>query len=182
MAVLIIAPQDDEHALAVDGEITRLGVRSEIIDSGHFPERARLTMRYECCTGHRNFRLQVERGQLEFSEFGSVWWRRPSHPRITDAMGQASHRQFAANEAQEALHGLWHSMNADWINDPALDYVGQRKAYQLSMAQDVGFTIPPTLITSDPDEARKFVDARGYRNVVYKTIPVYALFSASFLD
>jgi glutathione synthase/RimK-type ligase-like ATP-grasp enzyme len=169
MAVLIIAPDHDEHAQAVGREVARLGVRYEILDVGQFPESARLTMRYECCTGRRDFRLERNRGQLELADFGSVWWRRPNHPSITGAMGRASHREFAANEAQEALNGLWHSMDAAWINDPALDYVAQRKAYQLSRAQDVGFTIPATLITSDPFEARKFVDARGYRNVVYKS-------------
>lgn len=169
MAVLIIAPERDEHAQAVGREIGRLGVRAEIVDVGAFPETISLTMRYECCTGRRAFHLEGHGGRLNLAEFGSVWWRRPSHPSITGAMGRPSHRLFAANEAQEALNGLWHSMDADWINNPALDYVAQRKAYQLSAAQDVGLTIPATLITSDPFEARKFVDARGYRNVVYKS-------------
>jgi len=169
MAVLIIAPERDEHAQAVGREIARLGARCEIVDTGQFPETASLTMRYECCTGRRAFHLERRGSTLNLAEFGSVWWRRPNHPSITGAMGRPSHRLFAANEAQEALNGLWHSMNAEWINNPALDYVAQRKAYQLSMAQDVGLTIPATLITSDPFEARKFVDARGYRNVVYKS-------------
>lgn len=75
---------------------------------------------------------------------------------------------FAATEAQEALAGMWHSLDAFWVNDPARDQVAHRKAYQLSVAQDVGLRIPHTMITNDPGEARRFVDARGYRDVVYK--------------
>jgi glutathione synthase/RimK-type ligase-like ATP-grasp enzyme len=84
-------------------------------------------------------------------------------------MLRSSHRLFAANEAHEALTGLWQSMDANWINDPSLDLIAQRKAYQLKVAQQVGLRIPGTLMTNDPDEARKFVDARGYRDVVYKS-------------
>jgi glutathione synthase/RimK-type ligase-like ATP-grasp enzyme len=83
-------------------------------------------------------------------------------------MSQPSHRLFAANEAQEALSGLWYSLDAAWINDPGRDVVAHRKAYQLRVAQDVGLKIPFTVITNDPHEARRFIDSRGYRNVVYK--------------
>jgi glutathione synthase/RimK-type ligase-like ATP-grasp enzyme len=60
-------------------------------------------------------------------------------------------------------------MDAAWINDPALDQVAGRKAYQLKVAQEVGLRIPATLMTNDPVEARRFVDARGYREIVYKS-------------
>jgi glutathione synthase/RimK-type ligase-like ATP-grasp enzyme len=75
---------------------------------------------------------------------------------------------FAMNEAQEALSGLWYALDAFWVNDPARDLVAHRKAFQLRVAQDVGLRVPATLITNDPDAARSFVDARGYRDVVYK--------------
>ena len=47
--------------------------------------------------------------------------------------------------------------------------MAQRKSYQLKIAQDVGLRIPATLMTNDPTEARRFVDARGYREIVYKS-------------
>jgi glutathione synthase/RimK-type ligase-like ATP-grasp enzyme len=169
MAVLIISSEQDEHALAVGSEIARLGARFEIVDAGAFPDRARLTLRYECCSGRRGFTWDDGRGPVDLAEFGAVWWRRPNHPCLSGSMARPSHRQFAANESQEALNGLWHSLDAEWINDPPRDSVAQRKAFQLAVAQDVGFTIPATLMTSDPFEARRFVDARGYRNVIYKS-------------
>ena len=168
MAVLIIAPDRDEHAVAVRDEIARLGGRAEIVDLALFPESAGLTMRYDCCNRGRSFVLELERGSLDLSEFGSVWWRRPHPPRVNEAIGVPSHRLFATNEAQEALTGLWHSLDAVWINDPSRDLVAHRKAYQLRVAQDVGLLIPATVITNDPRQALRFIDSRGYRNVVYK--------------
>ncbi len=63
---------------------------------------------------------------------------------------------------------MWHALEAFWVNDPGRDHVAHRKPYQLRVAQDAGLRIPHTLITNDPDEARRFVDARGYRDVIYK--------------
>lgn len=168
MAVLIIAPDRDEHAVVVKDEIARIGGRAEIVDLAFFPESAGLTIRYDCCERGRSFGLELDRRSLNLAEFGSVWWRRPHPPRVNEAMGAATHRLFAANEAQEALTGLWHSLDAQWINDPSRDLVAHRKAYQLRVAQDVGLFIPATVITNDPQQALRFIDSRGYRSVVYK--------------
>lgn len=167
MAVLILAPGRDEHAVVVGGEIARHGVRSETVDLALFPERARLVMDYD--GAFRQFRLDLDDGRrLDLAEFGSVWWRRPHSPRISEDIARPSHRLFAANEAQEALTGLWRALDAQWVNDPNRDDTAHRKAYQLRVAQDVGLAIPRTLITNDPDEARRFAVELGPGRVVYK--------------
>ena len=168
MAVLVLSRHDDEHATAVADEIARSGRRAEIVDLSAFPQRAALAMRYDCC-GERRFRLALEDGVLDLDDFGSVWWRRPQHPLISPTIRRDSHRLFAVNETHEALSGLWYSLDAFWVNDPARDYVAHRKAYQLKVAHETGLTIPMTLITNDPGEARLFIDSRGYRGVVYKS-------------
>jgi glutathione synthase/RimK-type ligase-like ATP-grasp enzyme len=168
MAVLVLARSDDEHATAVADEIARGGGRAEILDLSLFPQHATLAMRYDCC-GERRFRFELEDSVLDLDAVGSVWWRRPQQPLISPGITRESHRLFAANETHEALAGLWHSLDAFWVNDPARDYVAHRKAYQLKVAHDIGLTVPPTLITNDPHEARLFVDSRGYRGVVYKS-------------
>jgi glutathione synthase/RimK-type ligase-like ATP-grasp enzyme len=173
MAVLVLSRPDDEHAAAVADEIARNGGRVEIVDLSAFPQRAALAMRYDCC-GQRSFRLEVEGRVLDLDEFGSVWWRRPQQPVVSPGITRQAHRLFAANEAYEALAGLWHALDAFWVNDPGRDEVGHRKAYQLKVAHDVGLTIPKTLITNDPEEARLFIDARGYHGVIYKSFAATA--------
>ena len=167
MAVLILALSDDEHAGAVAREIDCLGGEAEIVDLSAFPQQLLLSMRYDCCGG-RTFALDLPSGRRDVCDFGSVWWRRPQVPLVSSDITRPAHRLFAVNEAQEALYGLWHTLDAFWVNDPTRDLVAHRKPFQLLMAQDVGLRIPVTLITNDPAEARSFVDARGYRGVVYK--------------
>ncbi len=54
------------------------------------------------------------------------------------------------------FQGLYQSLDARWINEPARDSAASHKPYQLTLAQEIGFDIPPTLITNDPDTAREF--------------------------
>jgi hypothetical protein len=63
--------------------------------------------------------------------------------------------------------GLWQTMDAE-DQRSARDLVAQRKAYQLRLRRRWAAN-PATLMTNDPAEARRFVDARGYRDIVYKS-------------
>lgn len=171
MAIVIFAPADDEHAAAVARELDGSGARVEIVDLAGFPQRLSMTASYACCAdcGGRDFALELGDGRrLDLAEVGAVWWRRPRMPRISPDVADEGHRLFALGEAHEALTGTWHALDVFWVNDPARDEIAHRKVLQLSVAQDVGLRIPRTLITNDPDEARRFVDARGYRDVIYK--------------
>jgi len=169
MAVLIIAQVRDEHAQAVKSHLERMGNEAYVFDTSLFPESAHLAMRYQCCNNRRSLQLEVQGKTVEAERFGSVWWRRPQPPQLSEQMLRQSHRAFAANEIYEAMTGLWQTLDVAWVNDPARDQIAQRKAYQLKVAQEVGLRIPATLMTNDPTEARRFVDARGYRDIAYKS-------------
>lgn len=167
MTVLILAPEDDDHAVAVEAEISRLGGTALVVDLALFPQESTLEARYSCC-GDRDFALSLRGRRYDLSTVGAAWWRRPGHPVVSPDITRESHRVFTVNECSEALAGLWHALDVFWINDPARDGVAHRKVTQLRVAQDVGLRIPQTLVTNDPDQARLFVDRQGYRDVVYK--------------
>jgi glutathione synthase/RimK-type ligase-like ATP-grasp enzyme len=165
--ILIISTPRDEHAQAVQIELTKRGAAAQLLDLSEFPSSLGLSMRY---TGaQRRFVFGCEDSGLDLAECGAVWWRRPQHPVISPRVTRPSHRQFALNESTEALQGLWYAVDAFWINDPARDQVAQRKAYQLRVAQDVGLSIPDTLITNCSRTAAEFVARRGAGQVIYKS-------------
>lgn len=176
MTVLILASRADEHAAAVLGEIDRRDHHAQVLDLSTFPQEVALTMRYDTCRDcqPRRFALNVEGSVLDLQSVGSIWWRRPQVPQISPDITREGHRAFAANECQEALAGLWHALDGFWVNDPARDTVAHRKAYQLRVAQDIGLRIPDTLITTEPEAARRFVDARGHRTVICKSFAATA--------
>ncbi len=78
-------------------------------------------------------------------------------------------RLFTVNEWHEAINGLWQLLDVHWVNDPVRDEVAARKALQLRVAARTGLRVPRTIITSDPQQARAFVEAEGVGNTVFKT-------------
>lgn len=165
--IAIVSTHLDEHALAVQVELSRRNARSQLLNLADFPQRLGLRMEYDG-SGHA-FGFGCADGPFDLDDCGAVWWRRPHPPAISPSITRDSHRQFAYNECSEALQGLWHAIEPFWINDPARDHVAQRKAYQLRVAQDVGLAIPVTLITNCSRAASEFVAKRGQGRVIYKS-------------
>jgi glutathione synthase/RimK-type ligase-like ATP-grasp enzyme len=164
--ILIISTPRDEHAQAVQIELSKRGARSQLLDLSEFPVNLGLAMRYS--DGGHSFVFGCEDSGLDLDDCGAVWWRRPQAPQVSPRLTRPSHRQFALNESEEALQGLWHALDAFWVNDPARDNVAQRKAYQLRAAQEAGLAIPDTLITNCSRSAAEFVERHGRGRAVYK--------------
>jgi glutathione synthase/RimK-type ligase-like ATP-grasp enzyme len=165
--ILILSTRVDEHAQAVQIELTRRNAQSQLLDLSEFPQRLGLSITYDA--DDRSFMFGCSDGGLNLDDCGAIWWRRPQAPEISPQIPRTTHRQFAFNESVEALQGLWHALEPFWINDPARDHVAQRKAYQLRVASDVGLAIPVTLITNCTRAAAEFVARRGHDRVIYKS-------------
>ena len=138
-------------------ELDAMGERAMLLDIAEFPTRSRLSMKYSNSPGDF-LRLNTEAGAVDFSRVRSVWWRRPQAFQVDSDVRDPDLINFAFNESHEAINGLWHSLDAFWVNNPARDFVAHRKAHQLHIARNLGMNIPETLITNDPDEARRFID------------------------
>lgn len=166
--ILIISHAKDEHTHAVQAELHRIGAEAAMLDLSDFPQQMRLNARYDGAD-RPGFRLLLSDGtRLDLGACRSAWWRRPQafslHPEIQDPIFQ----NFAFSEATEAFQGLWPALDVFWVNHPTRDSNAHRKVYQLQVAQQVGLTIPETLITNDPEQARAFVEAHGFGRTIYK--------------
>jgi glutathione synthase/RimK-type ligase-like ATP-grasp enzyme len=166
--ILVISTAHDEHAAAVLSALSRQRTSATLLDLSQFPQHMRLSMQYDM-PDHRKFFLNLpDRTTLDLTDCAVIWWRRPQqfvpHPDLT----RATHSNFALSESYEAFAGLWQSLDAFWVNHPRKDEVAHRKAFQLRVAQDVGLTVPRTLISNDPALVREFVAVQGYDRTIYK--------------
>lgn len=166
--ILVVSTASDEHAAAVLSELSKQRTPATLLDLSQFPQRMRLSMQYGA-PDHHSFFLNLPDGtKLDLTDCAVIWWRRPQqfvlHPDLT----RATHRNFALSESYEAFAGLWQALEAFWVNDPKKDEVAHRKAFQLRVAQDVGLTIPRTLISNDPAVVRGFIEAQGHERTIYK--------------
>ena len=75
---------------------------------------------------------------------------------------------FARQEWQDLLDGLTLTLGfKSQIINPLPAQRAAVKLYQLAVAQSVGLQVPKTLISSDPQQAKKFLDVHKGR-VVHK--------------
>ncbi|MEV6593096.1 ATP-grasp ribosomal peptide maturase [Streptomyces acidicola] len=97
----------------------------------------------------------------------AVYWRRPVWP--TFAHLEADDARFAAAQVRYGLGGILYAHKGPlWVNHPLQDAAADYKPAQLAVAQRLGLTVPPSLVTNDPDMARQFIAAYG--PVIAKTL------------
>jgi len=106
---------------------------------------------------------------LDLTKVRSVWYRRPSaYTGPPDMDGQDA--KFAGSQAFWGVGGILAALpGAHYVNHPWRVRNGEYKPAQLATAHQCGFAIPETIITTEPDEARKFC-ANQLNGAVYKPI------------
>ncbi|MCF0061797.1 hypothetical protein MUK70_21390 [Dyadobacter chenwenxiniae] len=89
-------------------------------------------------------------------KFSGVWFRRTKLPDLEgiDPYVEA----YYLSEFQWFQRNLWNTIDARWISEPDYVYRAENKFLQLKTAQQIGFAIPPTLISTDIQEISKFYE------------------------
>ena len=165
--ILVSSAPGDGHAEEVLAKRAEQSAPCRLLDLSSFPQHLALTARYPRNRNPR-FELRFPDGAIvDLAEVRAVWWRRPQPYRIAAEITDAAMRHFAASETATAAAGIWQATTCLWVNHPVNDAAAAHKPWQLATARSAGLTIPDTLITNDPEEARSFWDAHS-GNVVYK--------------
>ncbi|MEJ7810620.1 MAG: hypothetical protein WKG32_09460, partial [Gemmatimonadaceae bacterium] len=162
-------PARDEHATAVLDELARMECHAELFDLADFPRGARLSLAYGA-GGAARFTLRYTDGrEVDLTACRAAWWRRPLPFEMGDDITGPGEHAFAYTECHEAITGLWHALDARWVNDPAWNDVAAKKTHQLRAAAEVGLRVPETLVTNDPGDARAFAERVGAGRTIYKS-------------
>lgn len=153
------------HVHALIWALAQKGVVCKLWSPEEFPERQRVTARMSNVTATRVDISSVDTTRA----YDTVWARRVGPPSaISDRLAPAD-RPMALLEARRCIDGVLAVVapNATWINPLSSARLADAKVYQLHLAQALGFVIPETVISNDPDVIRRFVqEQKG--NVVYK--------------
>ncbi|MEU6401721.1 ATP-grasp ribosomal peptide maturase [Streptomyces sp. NPDC046985] len=112
-------------------------------------------------------RLVTDSREVELGEVAAVYHRRPTPYAARYGPLPAQQRDFCVAEARHGLGGILHTLHgARYVNHPLAVMQAEFKPAQLQLAARLGLAIPPTLVTNDPEEARKFAAEHGH--VIYK--------------
>ena len=153
--ILLISYEGDPAAAAAEPLLRARGVPFVRFEALHFPMRSGITQRFGA-RGSIERRLVVDGRTIDLAEVTAVWHRRHrviGSPEIADLRM----RKFAEIEAEQVLLQTWSDLPVRFLPAPlAVIRAGQEKLRQLRLATAFGLEIPPTLVTTDPDELLAF--------------------------
>ena len=168
--ILVLTHVRDRHSDLVIDALTRRGVPVIRFHTEDFPQQATVgvsisnqgTQQILTCNG-REHRLDRVK---------SVWNRRPQPPHVASELKEID-RVFASDQCTHLLRALWAILgDRFWVNRPEASRHGSLKPLQLTVARELGFHIPRTLVTNRPEDVAAFVAACG-GDAVYKTFTPY---------
>ncbi|MEU9121137.1 ATP-grasp ribosomal peptide maturase [Streptomyces sp. NPDC048506] len=162
MTVLVLTCEEDLTADMVVAVLNDLGVPLVRLDPADLPGRVDLSADYVGNDFHGY--LRTDERMVSLSSLRSVWVRRPGTP----ASRAEERSTWLTAESEQALYGMLASTRARWMNHPTVAGRARYKPWQLRIAQQSGFTVPATLITSFPAVARQF--AATYQDLVVKSV------------
>ncbi|MGH3870791.1 MAG: ATP-grasp ribosomal peptide maturase [Pseudonocardiaceae bacterium] len=167
--VLILTQPFDVTADYVVNELQQRGARVFRCNLGDFP--CALSVSAGLSQGWTGS-LNLPGRTIDLADVGCAWYRRPTVFEFPTTLS-AQERRWASTEARLGLGGVLAALPR-WLNHPCDIARAEYKPLQLAHARTVGLTVPDTLITNDPDEARRF--AKEHEDIIYKPFSSLGVF------
>ncbi|MEY2394400.1 MAG: hypothetical protein QOF94_745, partial [Acidobacteriaceae bacterium] len=162
--ILIISHEFDPHVDWMVALLEHIGVECIRWPTSFFPLRSSLSV--EIAGGQVDGSIEIDGKIVAFSQIRSVWYRY-GYSFVVSSGLSANVRRFAESEANSAFSGLMRLVDWFWVNHPDKVRIASCKVLQLSVAQELGFSVPKTLISNDPHKVREFF-AECDGQIVYK--------------
>lgn len=156
--ILVVTRELDAHASRLVGELESRGEAVRRLQFADFPQR--MDIDYHLHAGEVECRLCFHDGLvLDSRDVKSVFNRRPTPAYASQAIRAPEVRAYVERESQAVIDALPQVLSrAVWLSHPDKIAVAGRKPYQLGLAADVGFEVPPTLVTNSPEAAAVFLE------------------------
>ncbi|GAA3820823.1 ATP-grasp ribosomal peptide maturase [Streptomyces coacervatus] len=156
--VLVVTKELDPAADLVVDELTTRGVPVMRFDMGDFPQTMSLSVEHEAAPWAGV--LADEHRWVRLEEVRAVYYRRPCLPAVSEELPEP-HRSWANDQALAGLLGTLYALPVTWVNRPDVDGIASHKPGQLPIAAAYGLRTPRSLITTDPEVARRFCHGVG---------------------
>lgn len=165
--VLVVTEDDDVTADMVIAELNKRDVPVVRFDPADIGAGLTVSARFGTRPASVAGRVRTQSRTVPLEEIRSVYWRRPRWPLFAHLGGYDA--RFAAAQVRYGLGGILYALDGPlWVNQPQRIAEADYKPTQLAIATQLGLTIPPTLVTNDPEEARAFIGE--HPSVITKTL------------
>lgn len=154
--VLILTNKQDITADYVILELRKRNISYFRFNTEDFPTKILGTMHVGKKTASLFF--QGIKGKINLEGIFSIWYRRPGIPFISEDIKDVGAIDFCRRESEEFIEGVLSIFKGLWVSYPSHIFRAQNKLYQLDLAKGLGFKIPETIITNNPEEIKTFAD------------------------
>jgi MvdC family ATP-grasp ribosomal peptide maturase len=154
-AVLLLTHSGDFYTIDLVAEaLARRGARPFRLNTDRFPAAVKLSARAGDARAAHLITDASE--QVSTTEIRAVWARKLWMPKMDDDLDERF-REMCVRESVAALEGFLDALHdARWVNDIQRERAAENKQRQLRLAAQAGLSVPRTLVTNDPAEARQF--------------------------
>ena len=165
--IVIVTDEFDPHTDAIMVLLRQMGHDPIRIHPADIPLKAEALAYYNGSSWQGQ--IATRKRTLILDEIRSIWWRRPGSPTLLPTLS-AEEEPFASVEVDHVLKGMWHGLEQKcyWMSFPPAIRKASYKLSQLQQATILGFQVPRTLVTTDPERIRQFYEACD-EAIIYKT-------------
>src|SRR5581483_6573908 len=164
---LFLTHVDDTTARRVYEQIRLRGHQAVFFDPATFPTQATLSASFRETTWQGT--LTADGTRYDLAAIQSVYVRRPNHYQVREDVPDVI-QHFLENEAYRGVGGVLRSLNCLWVNPLDAQRTASFKPLQLHIAREVGLSVPPTLISNEPEAVRAFFFEVCHEQMIYKTL------------
>ncbi len=151
--VLLVTTSYDVAPQYVGRALDRRGVPYFRLDTDRFPTEIRSTF-----DPHGELTIVDGDRRMSSRNIRSVWYRRIVNPNLPVGL-EPGVRDFCERECRAFLEGALATLQTKrWLSAPKAIQSAERKLYQLSVADRLGFMLPATAATNDGEAARSFAE------------------------
>lgn len=171
--ILLISSKKDIHIDAVIPHLKSLQIPFIRLNTEDFPQKADFI--WELDGKHTDGILKLYNlHEVKLSQISACWYRRPYPPRPSSKLKTKQAKDFTKKESKAFLEGLYTYLSDKfWINYPPDSMKAKHKQSNLALASELGFEVPKTLITTNPQAAIAFFHKCG-GNIITKSLSNYA--------
>lgn len=166
--VLIVTNACDLHADIVERKLRDKGARPFRINLDQFPRDFFVDFEFNGQSDGRVRHLPTD-DVICLSDIGSVWARKNAKFNFLSADMGAQEQAFAQAEAEHLFFSMLYSLDCFWMSHPRATRGALWKGEQLKRAAEMGFKVPRSLISNDPNAVRRFRSAIG-SEIIFKTM------------
>jgi hypothetical protein len=154
--IIILSGSEDVHANWVEDKLRQRQAEFLRFSPAQFPQEATISLSY-LPSGQAQYCLKVGKTIIDLHKVKAIWNRRPEAPIPHPEFSDEPTRQFLSQECGSFIQDAFSALECLWF--PAPPNTLQKanlKGLQLKVAAEIGFDIPPTLITNSVEDFIEF--------------------------